>query len=100
MKKFLFALLLYTAVACQVEAQYSFSFSGYAIDLPIFQSNRESTANFFQTNKNQFLNLFRTRLRPTLYLWQGARISAEYEIAALYYESLSNLSLNQEGKGF
>ena len=64
-------------------AQPSFSFSGYATTLPVYQGGSgqgDSETDPF------FLNRARIRLRPTTDLSSSTRISLEYEITALYHE--------------
>lgn len=71
-------------------AQYDFNFSGYVVNLPIYQHSNESLSDLFGFKKEMIIDLTRIRLRPTLYLWSNARINAEYEISGLYFNSTKN----------
>jgi hypothetical protein len=89
MKIYFIALLIILFILpISLLAQESIDFSGYIVDLPYFQKTNDVISKLLNSDKEQFLNLTRLRLRPTLNLWQGARISLEYEMNALY---LSNL---------
>ncbi len=74
-----------------LKAQYGFTFSGYILDLPIYSSSNKEITQQFNINRNQILNLTRIRLRPTLSLWENARINLEYETALLYFNNAGNL---------
>jgi hypothetical protein len=65
-------------------AQPRFEFSGYVADLPVYDRINESLGTIFGTDRDVFLNITRLRLRPTLILWEGGRISLEHEIDANY----------------
>lgn len=92
-----FALLFIVFYSVNLFAQYEFSFSGYAVDLPIYATNNERLAQFYGMKKNLYLNLTRVRLRPTMYLWDGARINLEYEITGLYSNQSGNMFFSTEG---
>jgi hypothetical protein len=100
MKKFF--LLLFLFISSYLFPQYEFEFSGYAVELPIYQISNNEIAKFLNFNKEQFLNLTRLRLRPTFHLWTDARIAAEYEIASLFYNStgLLNILSNENNRQF
>ena len=84
------ALLLIT-IAAQSEAQNSFippamvDFSGYVVDLPVYELLQPTFAQLAGTSSSQFDNLARLRLRPTLHLGDNTKIGVEYEIDGLYY---------------
>lgn len=78
-------------------AQYELAFSGYAVDLPIYSSSNEQIAQIFSMDPNQFFNLSRIRLRPVLYMWEGARLNLEYEISSIYSSSSGNIFFTTEG---
>ncbi|MFA3782403.1 hypothetical protein ABRY23_04990 [Melioribacteraceae bacterium 4301-Me] len=97
-KKFqviLISLLLFPSLS---NAQYDFSFSGYVVNMPIYQLSNEKLSNLFSFKKNMILDLTRIRLRPTLHLWSSARINAEYEIAGLYFNSIGNFLIVPSNK--
>ena len=73
------------------DAQTEWDFSGYIVDLPIYQRNNDTFSAFPGIEKNQFFNLTRTRLRPTLYIGDNSRINLEYEFQAVYFSSPLNL---------
>ena len=90
-KKFLFNLLIFLFfISIDLKAQYDFSFSGYVVNLPIYQQSNENLSNLFGFKKDMIFDLTRVRLRPVLDLWENARINAEYEISALYFNSTGN----------
>ncbi|MEE9187092.1 MAG: hypothetical protein V3U10_03560 [Bacteroidota bacterium] len=69
------------------QAQIHLDFSGYVVDLPIFQSTSELLSQAMETDQNQLLNLTRARFRPTVSLSPNARISLEYELTVLYHST-------------
>ncbi len=62
-------------------AQQSFEFSGYLVNLPIFQPKNNLG---FIASDDILLDLTRLRLRPTFNFGENSRISLEYEITSLY----------------
>jgi hypothetical protein len=66
-------------------AQDWLSFSGYIMDVPVYQRVNGTLARFFAADRDQWLNVARVRLRPTASLWGNARLSLEYEITSLYH---------------
>jgi hypothetical protein len=65
-------------------AQIEFNFSGYAVELPVYSiAKKQNQIPFFQM-EDRFLNLSRLRLRPVIYLWDGARINLEHETNLFY----------------
>ena len=90
-KKFLVNFLIFLFIfSIDLKAQYDFSFSGYVVNLPIYQQSNENLSKLFGFKKDMFFDLTRVRLRPVLDLWDNARINAEYEISALYFNSTGN----------
>lgn len=89
-------------MSISVFPQYEFEFSGYTVELPIYQITNNEIAKLFNIKRNQFLNLTRLRLRPTFHLWTDARIAAEYEIASLYFNgsSLLNILMNETNRQY
>ena len=85
-KKLLITILLFAA---QISAQIEYDFSGYVVNMPIYQP----AADLGFTNlKDQTFDLTRLRLRPTFYIGNNSRFNLEYEINTLYL-SESNLGL-------
>lgn len=84
---FLFAALIFLVVP--VQSQTAWEFSGYATDLPTYQQQNPTFARLLSADDSQFLNLSRLRLRPTLLLWDDARLALEYEITTLFQSSSS-----------
>ncbi|MBN1447027.1 MAG: hypothetical protein JXA28_03780 [Bacteroidetes bacterium] len=75
------ALFVALLMLCTVplRAQVECEFSGYVVDLPVYQSFRSELADAFRLDAGMGVNLTRLRLRPTLRLWDGAGISVEHE---------------------
>jgi hypothetical protein len=63
------------------------SFSGYVMEVPVYQVVNSTLARLFATDRDQWLNVARVRLRPTVSLWGNARVSLEYEITSLYHST-------------
>lgn len=83
-KKFTFLILLFLTSA---SAQVEFDFSGYAVAMPAYQSMGNELASTFNIDKNISTGISRLRIRPVLYLWDGARINLEHETNAIYLSS-------------
>lgn len=79
-------VLLFAAspVLAQVEAE----FSGYVVDLPMYQRLDESFVSLLSAlspqdggyDQGMAVNLTRLRLRPTLRVWEGASVVLEHEV--------------------
>lgn len=61
--------------------QTEWAFSGYWVNLPIYQTANDLT--IFRSEA-AFLDLNRLRLRPTLYVGESGRLALEYEATLLY----------------
>ncbi|MCB2203654.1 hypothetical protein KQI65_02815 [bacterium] len=67
-------------------AQPELEFSGYVVDLPMYQRLPDYSEVFgvvpaaFPADRNMSLNLTRLRLRPILRMWEGASLSLEHEM--------------------
>ncbi len=96
-RKLLFLLWLLLSFSI-LEAQIDYSFSGYAINFPIYSIVPKTLADFSNSKQNQFSDLTRIRLRPAVYLWDGARFNLEYEIASLYFNGQNALLSAPLGK--
>ncbi len=84
-------LLLFTFFLLQnTFAQIEFDLSGYAENYFLYQ--KENKTSLFNTASN-ITNFSRIRLRPTIYLWTGARVNIEYEINAIAQKE-NNLPIN------
>lgn len=90
--KYIFPLLLIFSI--ELTAQYELDFSGYITDMPVYSSSNDKIAELFNMKSEQFINLTRVRLRSALYMWDGARVNAEYEMAGLYTNSEGNMFFN------
>jgi hypothetical protein len=81
-------MLIFCAVALaySATAQPSLEFSGYVVDLPIYQRLPDYgdafgvPASLLPEKRDMAVNLARLRLRPTLRLWEGASIALEHEV--------------------
>jgi hypothetical protein len=82
-------LILFTA---PLRAQVEWEFSGYVVDLPVYQNFRSELADAFRLDAGMGVNITRLRLRPTLRLWKGASISLEHEtdVSAMTQSMLFN----------
>lgn len=88
MKKILVIIFSINTLFAQVE----FDLSGYIVNLPAFHKTQKPMASLLGISENSFSDLTRIRLSPVIYLWDGARINADYEAAALYFDSSTPLS--------
>ncbi|MBE0644154.1 MAG: hypothetical protein IH600_08750 [Bacteroidetes bacterium] len=75
----LFMLLAYPAIS-----QVDFEFSGYVVELPMYQRLPSQLATFGNLEQDMAVSLTRLRLRPTLRLWEGASFALEHEADLLY----------------
>lgn len=73
---YLLIFVLFNPALAQIEAD----FSGYLLDLPIYQKNRLELPG---SKQDVLLNLTRLRLRPTVYFGGNSRIALEWEITTL-----------------
>jgi len=92
------AVIVFFFLSMEVYAQSDFSFSGYVVDLPIYQFSKESTFDSLNKIEEQFLNLTRARFRSEYKLWSDARLNLEYELDALYYSSSDDFEFSTSGK--
>lgn len=68
-------------------AQVEYDYSGYLLNLPIYQyKNHDVSATSFNSGLkiDNFTNQTRFRFRPVFYLWENARINIEYETNITY----------------
>ncbi len=89
-------LILFLVLPFLSPAQVQLSFSGYALDLPIYQSFRPALADTFGIGERQFMNVSRVRLRPTLDLSPDAFLALEYELNAFYFSGALLLPIQPE----
>ena len=68
-------------------AQPELQFSGYVVNFPIAEKARPLLARLWNFDERLFVDLTRVRLRPTLYLWDDARLALEYEADAFVFSS-------------
>lgn len=87
MKRVVRTTLLVFFWLAPASAQYEFAFSGYVMDLPVFQRVNALMSRFLKVDRNQNLNIIRVRLRPTMSLWEGGTLALEYEVTALYHST-------------
>ncbi|MDX9759935.1 MAG: hypothetical protein RBU27_12320 [Bacteroidota bacterium] len=87
-------ILLLVCVTVPTAAQVAFEFSGYVVDLPMYQRLDDSMVRMLNAtpglgsyDQDLGVNLTRLRLRPTLRLWEGATLALEHETDALYSSS-------------
>lgn len=70
-------------------SQIQFDFTGYLIDLPVYQRNNQNISQLFRFDQDQQFNITRLRLRPTIKFSVDSRLSVEYEITTFYQSQLS-----------
>ncbi len=83
----LLILFLTTSAAAQTSLipGTDLNFSGYVMEMPIYEDIQPTLAQLSNTSRSAFENLTRLRLRPTLHIGGNTKIGLEYEIDALYY---------------
>ncbi len=74
-------------------AQTSLDFSGYVMEMPVYESIQPSFARLADMSNSEFASLTRLRLRPTLHLGDNTKIGLEYEIDGLYYSGSATIGL-------
>jgi hypothetical protein len=89
-RTYLFLLLFLNPVFAQIETE----FSGYLLDLPVYQKSNLQLPGF---EEEVFLNLTRLRLRPTLYFGNHSRLALEWEANAVL-QNAANLFTIGPGK--
>ncbi len=88
MKYILLTICLYLLFSTsQSFAQVEFDFSGYVVNLPIYQKTNSTISAFINLDESIYLDLTRLRLRPTAYPSANTTIVLEYEINPLYQSS-------------
>ncbi len=60
-------------------------FSGYVMEMPVYESIQPDFARIANTSQSGFSNLTRLRLRPTLHIGDNTKVGMEYEMDALYF---------------
>ncbi|MGD0337519.1 MAG: hypothetical protein ABSB78_01885 [Bacteroidota bacterium] len=95
-KKRIISVILILFITPVAYAQYEFSFSGYVVDLPVYQRMNDWISNLIRADRDQFVNVTRLRLRPTLSLWTDARLALEYEATSAYHSTSVLMPLQQE----
>jgi len=91
-------IFLMVFLSYNIYAQVETDFSGYVVNLPIYQTNNKTLAKAFGFDESQFLNLTRVRLRPTFHIRENTRINIEYEITSIYINSENSFFLNTPKK--
>ncbi len=77
-------IILFAVMAVPAIAQVNFEFSGYIVELPMYQRLPSEITSLGDLKEEMGVNLTRLRLRPTLRLWDGASLSLEHEADLLY----------------
>ncbi len=96
MKKLMFIVVL-LVFAGGMLAQ-DFEFTGYVVEMPIYQNPGKDAAKLFGADENIYMNLNRVRLKPELYLFEDTRINLEYEAAGLYFNKSAAIPVTSVGK--
>lgn len=85
------SLFLIISLACSAAAQTSilpgteFDFSGYVMEMPLYENIQPTLAQLTNVSRSEFANLTRLRLRPTLHIGDNTKIGLEYEVDAVYF---------------
>ncbi|NOZ56234.1 MAG: hypothetical protein GXO73_05495 [Calditrichaeota bacterium] len=79
--------MLLVAVAVPALSQPSLDFSGYVVNFLMIGRIKPELARWWGVDQQQTINLTRVRLRPTLYLWDDARLALEYEADGFRFSS-------------
>lgn len=99
LKGSLLAVLLVSCIfSFKALSQIDFSLNGYFYNMTIYQNLNESFKELgydFQNN-NILINLSRLRLRPAVYLWEGARLEIHHETNLLFSEFSSPLLISPD----
>ena len=78
-------LILFDSFLSSATAQTDINFSGYVMEMPVYESLQPTLAQLTNTSRSEFSDLARLRLRPTLHIGDNTKIGVEYEIDGLYY---------------
>ncbi|MDE3057493.1 MAG: hypothetical protein KGJ59_06015, partial [Bacteroidota bacterium] len=70
-------------------SETSLGFSGYIMELPVYEHLQSTLALLSNSESSEAANLVRGRLRPTLYIGDNTKIGMEYEIDGLYFSQNS-----------
>jgi hypothetical protein len=77
-------VVIFFGVTAPAAAQVDLRFSGYVIDLPMYQRLPAAPAVLMDVDRDMAANLTRLRLRPELRLWEGASLRLEHEVDMLF----------------
>ena len=86
-----FSLFLVVSLASAAMSQTSIipgtglDFSGYVMELPLYENIQPTLAQFTGVSRSEFANLARLRLRPTLHIGDNTKIGLECEVDGLYF---------------
>jgi hypothetical protein len=78
----------------KVNAQTTLNFSGYVMEMPVYENTQPTLARLSGTSQSGFNNLMRLRLRPTFHIGDNTKVGLEYEIDGLYFSQNIALGLN------
>jgi hypothetical protein len=83
-------LLLAIAMLGRAHSQTEFQFSGYIVNLPIYQTQSTITSQSTSADQKSVIDLTRVRIRPTVYFGEGSSICLEHETTILYDNGTSS----------
>lgn len=86
--------ILFEITVSPAAAQTGLDFSGYVMDIPLYEQFQPSLAQQLNYSNSEFADLARLRLRPTLHLGDNTKIGVEYEIDGLYYTQNATFGLS------
>ncbi len=79
------SLLLSIIPSLPAAAQTTLDFSGYVMEMPIYENIQPTLAQLVNSSNSEFSDLARLRLRPMLHIGDNTKIGLEYEVDGLYY---------------
>lgn len=88
-----FSVTLIPFMISTASAQTAFDFSGYVMEMPIYENIRPMLAQLSNSSASGFTDLARLRLRPTLHIGDNTKIGLEYEMDGLYFSQSSAFGL-------
>ena len=85
-------LLLLLSICLPLRGQTEFDYSGYILEMPIYQNLPDDLASQSGMKNNLWFNIARVRVKPAVYFDFGGRLNADYELNLLNSSSSSSSS--------
>ena len=96
MKAIKIFFFVFIIIVTKIFAQVEFDYSGYIVNMPVYNFKSFDTLPFTNNSKytlKNFVDITRFRFRPVVYLWEGARVNLEYE-SNFIYNDVSDFMFN------